>query len=67
MPTPEDHQPVVDPLLKAKILRAREVLGKPYVTDEDIWRLEREGLMNNLQVGPPEPQPPRPPRPPAPR
>lgn len=42
-PTPAEHTPVIDPVLKAKILRARTLLGKPYVTDEDIWRLEGEG------------------------
>lgn len=54
-PTPENHTPVIDPVLEAKILRARELLGKPYVTDEDIWRLEREGLMTDLQIEPADP------------
>jgi hypothetical protein len=66
-PTPADHTPVTDPVLKAKILRARELLGKQYVTDEDIWRLGREGLMNDLKIepntGPPPAPPPRPPAP----
>ena len=66
-PTPTDHTPVSDPLLKAKILRARELLGQQFVTDEDIWRLEREGLMNNLQVESGDGSSPSPPpRPPAP-
>jgi hypothetical protein len=66
-PTPTDHTPVIDAVLTAKILRARELLGKQYVTDEDIWRLEREGLMNDLKIEPnTRPPPAPPPRPPAP-
>ena len=44
--------PVVDPDLKAKILAARQMLGKQYVTDEDLWRLEREGRFANLNLTP---------------
>jgi hypothetical protein len=43
-------------MMKAKILRARELLGQAYVTDEDLWRLEREGLFRGLEpaaVNPP--------------
>lgn len=64
-PTPDHHDPVVDPVLKAKILRARDLLGKRYVTDEDIWRLEREGLMTDLKVDPAPAQPEAPPQRPA--
>jgi hypothetical protein len=42
-PTKEKSDPVVDPLLKAKILAARKILNRPYVTDEDLWALERQG------------------------
>jgi hypothetical protein len=66
-PTPQGHTPVIDPVLKAKILRARELLNKQFVTDEDIWRLEREGLMTDLEIEPADPpRAPAPPRPPAP-
>jgi hypothetical protein len=66
-PTKERHTPVIDPVLKAKILRARELLARQFVTDEDIWRLEREGLMTDLEIEPAEPsREPPPPRPPAP-
>jgi hypothetical protein len=46
LPTPERSTPVSDPLLMGKILQAQEILGKQYVTDEDIWRLEREGKID---------------------
>jgi hypothetical protein len=49
LPTRADHLPV-DALQTARILRARQVLGQAYVTDEDIWRLEREGKMKDLEV-----------------
>jgi hypothetical protein len=69
-PTPERHTPVLDPVLRAKILRARELLARQFVTDEDIWRLEREGLMTDLVIEPAapprEPPPRRPPAPPPP-
>jgi hypothetical protein len=51
-PTRQNNAPVVDPTLKAKILRARELLGKEFVTDQDIWRLEREGRLDHLEVDP---------------
>lgn len=44
-PTKKDHEPVVNPELKEKIIAARKILGKEFVTDEDIWRLEREGRL----------------------
>lgn len=68
-PTRENSTPVVDPVLKAKILRTREILGKKLVTDEDIWRLEREGRLSDIRVDPqaapaapaqPRPRPPVP-------
>ncbi|HLL85182.1 MAG TPA: hypothetical protein VK420_21105, partial [Longimicrobium sp.] len=48
----ENSNPVEDPVLKAKILAARKILNQPYVTDEDIWRLEREGKLAHLQANP---------------
>jgi len=65
MPTRENSHPVADPELKAKILKARELLGKQFVTDEDLWQLQRQGAFANLApapVGevPPGPSPPKP-------
>jgi hypothetical protein len=57
LPTREDHLAVQSPLLRAKILRARALLGQAYVTDEDIWRLEREGRMKDLVVEAPSAAP----------
>jgi hypothetical protein len=50
-PTRAAHQ-MVSALQTARIVRARQLLGHDYVTDEDIWRLEREGKLSDLQVGP---------------
>jgi hypothetical protein len=47
-PTKENSAPVVDSLLKAKIIAARKILNKQYVTDEDIWALERQGKFADL-------------------
>lgn len=44
-PTKDTNTPVDDPALVAKIQRAREILRQEFVTDEDIWRLEREGKL----------------------
>ncbi|MCP3138810.1 hypothetical protein [Pyxidicoccus xibeiensis] len=49
-PTRDNSTPVTDPLLLAKVKKARELLGQPYVTDEDLWRLEREGRFDDLNV-----------------
>lgn len=49
-PTRESNVPVTDPILLAKIKKARELLKQPYVTDEDIWRLEREGKFADLKL-----------------
>ncbi|AGC42962.1 hypothetical protein MYSTI_01630 [Myxococcus stipitatus DSM 14675] len=49
-PTRENSRPVTDPLLLAKVKRARELLGQTFVTDEDLWRLEREGRFNDLKA-----------------
>ncbi|MBJ6760937.1 hypothetical protein JGU66_09185 [Myxococcaceae bacterium JPH2] len=49
-PTKDNSTPVTDPLLLAKIKRARELLHQEFVTDEDLWRLEREGRFADLQV-----------------
>ncbi len=47
-PTADNSQAVVDPMLKAKIMAAREMLGKETVSDEDIWQLERQGRFADL-------------------
>jgi hypothetical protein len=47
-PTRDNSTPVVDPLLKAKIVRARELLHQDYVTDEDLIRLSEEGAFDDL-------------------
>ncbi len=51
-PTKETGTQITDPVLLAKVKRARELLGQPYVTDEDIFRLEREGKLADLKVQP---------------
>jgi hypothetical protein len=65
-PTKDNSEPVVSEYMKAKIQRAQELLGQAYVTDEDIWMLERDGQMDDIkpedypQTGD-EPEPTRPP------
>ena len=54
-PTREDSVPVTDPVLRAKILAARKLLGKALVTDEEIFRLEAEGAFSQLEVDPQDP------------
>jgi hypothetical protein len=49
-PTKENSNPVMDPLLKAKIIAARKILNRPYVTDEDLWALERQGKFAELNA-----------------
>jgi hypothetical protein len=49
-PTKENSTPITDPVLMAKVKKARELLGQPFVTDEDLWRLEREGRLDDLNV-----------------
>lgn len=49
-PTKENSDPVVDPLLKEKILAARRILKRPYVTDEDLFALQRRGLFAELEA-----------------
>lgn len=68
-PTPESSRPVMSKYMEAKIRRAMELTGKDTVTDEDIWRLEKEGAMADLReedFPPPqeEPEPFRPDPPP---
>jgi hypothetical protein len=67
-PTKENNTPVVDPLLKAKILRARELLKQEFVTDDDLFRLEAQGKFDDIiqehrdhpqPMGTPPPLPPR--------
>jgi hypothetical protein len=50
--TKENSRPITDPVLLAKVKKAREILGKDVVNDEDIWRLEREGQFKDLEVDP---------------
>jgi hypothetical protein len=45
-PSRENGTPVADPKLLAKIHRAIELLGQDTVTQEDLWRLEREGRLH---------------------
>ena len=49
-PTRDNSTPITDPVLLAKVKRARELLHQEYVTDEDIFRLEREGRFADLKV-----------------
>jgi len=53
-PTRDASVPVLDPLLKKKIMLARQLLGKPFVNDEDLWALERQGAFADLTVSPAE-------------
>lgn len=48
-PTRDNSDPVVDPKKESKILAAREMLHQDVVTDEDLWRLEREGRFATLE------------------
>jgi hypothetical protein len=57
LPTRDQHVPVMDPELRAKILKARELLGKEYVTDEDLFRLQKLGAFQDLQVDRSQPVP----------
>lgn len=64
-PTKQNSRPVTDKYLQAKILRAREILGQAYVTDEDILRLEKQGAFDDLRPEDfPEPEPEPEPEPP---
>jgi hypothetical protein len=47
-PTRDNSEPVVDAKLEAKILAARQILHRDVVSDEDLWRLKREGGFANL-------------------
>jgi PKD domain len=42
-PTADNSQAVIDPMLKARIVAARQMLGKDTVNDEELWQLERQG------------------------
>ncbi|MCA9679004.1 MAG: hypothetical protein KC464_28495, partial [Myxococcales bacterium] len=57
-PTRDHHVAVRDPALTARILRARELLGKDFVTDEELWALEREGEFDDLPAEGTSPHPP---------
>ncbi len=49
IPTADQHVAVTDPQLVRKIEAARKILGKPFVTGEEIARLEREGAFDTLE------------------
>lgn len=49
-PTRENSKLVNDPVLLAKIKLARQLLNQEFVTDGDLFRLEREGKFANLEV-----------------
>ena len=44
-PTRDNSIPVEDPAMILKIRRAMEILKQETVSQEDIWRLEREGRL----------------------
>jgi len=44
-PTRENSIPIQDPAMVQKIRRAMTILNQPTVSQEDIWRLEREGKL----------------------
>jgi hypothetical protein len=44
-PTREHSEPVTSPELKAKIVGAQRILGKPFVTAEEIHELESRGAL----------------------
>jgi hypothetical protein len=52
LPTKDHNIPVTDPLLEAKIVRARDLLGKQYVTDEDLYKLDQAGQFTDLEQDP---------------
>jgi hypothetical protein len=56
-PTQEKHDPVTEQQQQTKIRAAMRILGKQYVTDEDIWRLEREGRLDLSQGAAGQPLP----------
>lgn len=60
-PTKEKSTPVEDPQMVAMILKAREVLGKEYVTDEDLMALKNKGVFKEFKPAPPEADPKLPP------
>jgi hypothetical protein len=50
LPTKERHAPISDPVLLAKVKMARTLLHREFVTDQDIWALERAGQFAGLGV-----------------
>lgn len=53
-PGPDAGTTIYDPLLKQKIQLAQKLLDKDTVSDDDLWRLEREGAFKDLKVSPQE-------------
>ncbi|ATB35309.1 hypothetical protein CYFUS_000721 [Cystobacter fuscus] len=60
-PTRDNSAPITNPVLLAKVKRARELLHQEFVTDEDLLRLEREGRFADLQASAPPPAKAQPP------
>jgi hypothetical protein len=50
-PTPEDHSPV-DARTAMRIRMAQKILGKPFVSDGDMDRLEAQGAFRKLEARP---------------
>jgi len=44
-PTAENSIPIQDPEMASKIRRAMAILNQASVSQEDLWRLEREGKL----------------------
>ncbi len=51
-PSADAGTTIVDPLMKQKIILARQMLGKDVVDDEDMWSLDRQGAFADLKVSP---------------
>jgi hypothetical protein len=47
--TRENSTPIRDPVLSAKIQIAQQVLARPKVTRDDLWRLEQAGAFKGLR------------------
>jgi hypothetical protein len=52
LPTKEENVPVLEPAFRAKVLAARRLLHKDYVTDEEIHDLEAKGVFKGDEFKP---------------
>lgn len=52
MPSRDSAIAVTDGLLNAKIQKARELLNRPFVNDDDLRALERDGAFDGLKADP---------------